>query len=158
MKTADRKSCSFGVRKYQSDEYALLVEMYDNFIPKAMFQGMPPLEKEACRKWIHMLIDAGENFLAWHGFEVVGHVVVLPDLSIGDGEILIFVTQPYRGRGVGSELARMAIERGKGLGLKTIWLTVEAYNFRATRLYTKFGFKFSEADSGESERMMVLRL
>ena len=152
------KDCSFEVRGYQSEDYAHLTEMYDRFTPKAMFQGMPPLERGACHKWINKLIESGENFLAWREGKVVGHVVVIPDLSLGDGEILIFVSQTDRGRGVGSKLAQMAIERAKGLDLKTIWLTVDAYNFRATRLYKKCGFEFGESDSGESERMMILRL
>ena len=158
MTPVDKKDCSVEVRRYQGEDYSYLTEMYDWFTPKAMFQGMPPLERGACHKWIKKLIESGENFLAWREGKVVGHVVVIPDLRLGDGEILIFVSQTDRGRGVGSELAQMAIERAKELDLKTIWLTVDAYNFRATRLYKKCGFEFCESDSGESERMMILQL
>ncbi len=42
------------------------------------------------------------------------------------------------------------------MGLKSIWLTVEALNFRAIKLYKKMGFEF--ADSGERERTMILEL
>ena len=158
MAPIDKKGCLFEVRGYRPEDFSHLMEMYESFYPKAMFQGMPPLEEEASRKWIRGLLEAGENFLAWREGRVVGHSVVLPDLRKGDGEYLIFVSQPNRGRGVGSELTRMAIETSKALGLKAIWLTVDAYNFRATRLYGKFGFEFSEASRSVSERVMILKL
>ncbi len=158
MSPIDKKGCFFEVRSYSPEDYSHLEEMYDGFFPKAKFQGMPPFEKRACRKWIKGLLEAGENFLAWQEDGVVGHAVLLPEFRKGDAEYLIFVSQSSRGGGVGSELTRMAIERAKGLDLNTIWLTVDAYNFRATRLYKRFGFQFSEAYKSESERMMVLQL
>ena len=158
MKPFDKKGHPFEVRSCHFEDYLCLEEMYDSFTPKAMFQGMPPLEKEACRKWIKGLLEAGENFLAWREGRVVGHSVLLPDMRKGDGEYLIFVSRPNRGRGVGSELTRMAIETCKALELNAIWLTVDAYNFRATKLYGKYGFEFSAAHRSESERVMILKL
>ncbi len=154
----DKRGRLFEVRRYGAGDYSHLLDMYHSFAPKAKFQGMPPLEKKARQEWLTKLIDSGENFLAWQEDKVVGHVVVLPDFSKGDAEYLIFVGQPHRGQGVGRELTRKAIERAKDLGLKKIWLTVDAYNFRATRLYKKFGFEFREEYRSASERMMLLTL
>ncbi len=154
MICTDKRGCAFEVRAYTPGDFSCLAEMYDLFTPKVKFQGMPPLEREACRKWIRGLIDAGANFLAWRDDRVVGHVVVLPDLDKGDAEYLIFVDQFNRRVGIGSELTRTAIKKAEGLGLKTVWLTVDAYNFRATKLYKKCGFSFCKAYESPSERLM----
>jgi ribosomal protein S18 acetylase RimI-like enzyme len=48
------------------------------------------------------------------------------------------------------------INRAREIGMTLVWLTVDAYNFRATRLYKRFGFRFCEEYSASSERMMKL--
>ena len=83
---------------------------------------------------------------------VIGHAVFLPDLKTRDGEYLIFIRQPFRGRGIGTQLTRMVLEEAKVMGLKLIWLSVGAYNFIAIRLYKKFGFNFCEEYATESEK------
>jgi RimJ/RimL family protein N-acetyltransferase len=150
----DKIGCDFEVKAYTPGDFSHLLAMYDLFKPKVKFQGMPPMGKEACTKWIRGLVDEGENFLAWRGDKVVGHVVVLPDFDKGDAEYLIFVDQFNRGVGVGTELTRTAIKKAEELSLKTVWLTVDAYNFRATKLYKKCGFSFCKAYESPSERMM----
>lgn len=133
-----------------------LAEMYDAFEPKGMFQGLPPIDLEGRSAWIVQLLERAENFLAWHKGKVIGHACLILDTERTDGEFLIFISAAFRNRGLGSRLTRMAIDRAIGLELKTIWLTVEAFNFRATRVYKKCGFVFR--DHGESERIMVLEV
>ncbi len=158
MTLVDKRGCSFEVRSYKPEDYLYLEAMYDSFTPKARFQGLPPSNKDVCNKWIIGLLKAGENFLAWQEVKVIGHVVILPDFNRGNAEYLIFVSQTSRGRGVGIELTRVAIQRAKDLGIKIVWLTVDAYNFRAVKLYKKVGFKFCEGYSSTSERMMALSI
>ena len=158
MSCIDKKGRPFRVIPYSPDDYSELVAMYDNFFPKAKFQGMPPSDREKCCLWIDGLLKTGENFLAWREGRVIGHVVVLPDYPKGDAEYLIFVNQSDRGCGVGSELTRAAIDAVKALGIKTIWLTVDAYNFRAMGLYKKFGLSFCDDYHSGSERTMTLKL
>jgi len=150
----DKKGSRFQVKSYRPEDYSLLEDMYENFSPKARFQGMPPREKDARVEWIKGLIAAGDNFLAWREERVIGHAVVLPDFEKGDAEYLIFVNQDNRCRGVGKALTRIAIQRAENLGLKTVWLSVGAYNFRATNLYKKCGFSFCDPCSSDTERMM----
>lgn len=157
MTRNDKKGSPFEVRAYEAEDCSFLNEMYDSFSPKAKFLGMPPLKKETRRKWIEKLLDSGGNLLAWRGAQVIGHVVIIHDTSIEDGEFLIFVHQADRNRGVGTRLARSALERAKALGLKKIWLMVGSYNFAAIRLYKKCGFEFFE-NPGGPERPMVIRL
>lgn len=156
MTFIDKKGSPFEVRAYGAEDHSRLENMYDSFSPKAKFQGMPPLKRETRRGWIEKLLDSGENLLAWRDDRVIGHVVVIPDKRVGDGEFLIFVHQADRNRGVGTQLARSVLERAKNLGLKKIWLMVGAYNFTAIRLYKKCGFEFFE-NPGGPERPMVIR-
>ena len=158
MQCIDKQGQPFEVKKYGLEDYACLEAMYASFYPKGKFQGMPPLTDDASRKWIDGLLKNGENFLAWQNSKTVGHVVVLPDFDKHDGEYLIFVSHPNRGRGIGSELTRVILQHVKTLGLTLIWLVVGTTNFQAIGLYQKFGFKFCEPDITESERQMILRL
>jgi len=151
----DKKGNPFTVRRYNPRDYAKLSSMYDAFSPKARFQGMPPYEKIPREKWLKKLILGGENLLAWQKIKVIGHVVILPDFKKHDAEYLIFIIQSNRGIGIGSALTQTAINRAENLGLNSIWLMVDAYNFRATKLYKKFGFSFSDVYRSASERMMV---
>lgn len=158
MPLIDKKGGAFEVKAYSREDYAGLERMYDRFTPKAKFQGMPPFSKEVRAPWLRQLIENGYNFLAWSGEEVIGHVVILPDFTQRDAEYLIFVSQDHRGRGVGKALTLAAIEKARALALKTVWLTVDAYNFKAIRLYRKVGFRSCEGYDATTERMMLLPL
>lgn len=154
----DKKGIPFEVRSYTPEDHSCLEEMYNNFTPKGEFQGMPPREKKTSDKWIQGLVRAGINFMAWQEGKVIGHVAVLPDFKRGSAEYMIFISQTHRGRGIGKELTRAVIQEAKRLGLKSVWLTVDSYNFRATKLYKKMGFQFRRGYSSASERMMSLKL
>jgi RimJ/RimL family protein N-acetyltransferase len=158
MRCIDKHGKCFEVVNYRLGDYAALETMYVTFYPKGKFQGMPPLQNEASRKWIHGLLKNGENFSAWQDGIIVGHVVVLPDFVKRDAEYLIFVRHPNRGRGIGTELTQAVLQHAKNLGLDTIWLVVGSTNFPAIGLYRKFGFRFCKPDLAESERKMTLKL
>lgn len=138
-----------------NDKWAL-ADMYDSFSPKAITQGLPPADDGARLAWISELLRSGMNFIAWQKGRVVGHSSLILDPERRDGEYLIFVNGTFRNRGLGTELTSMAVKKAVELGLASIWLTVEALNFRAIKLYKKMGFVF--CDSGERERTMILRL
>jgi ribosomal protein S18 acetylase RimI-like enzyme len=116
------------------------------------------LDGKIRQKWITKLLKDGKNYVALRDGKVIGHAVFLPDLKTQDGEYLIFVLQHFRGRGIGTELTRTALQEAKVMGLKLIWLSVGAYNFIAIRLYKKFGFNFCEEYATESEKKMILTL
>jgi RimJ/RimL family protein N-acetyltransferase len=150
----DKTGLFFEIRACATEDIPSLLEMYDEFSPKGKFQGMPPKEKEMRDRWVRGLLKNGENFLAWRDNKVVGHVVVLPDCNKSDAEYLIFAHQSDRGKGIGTALTKTIIKRAKALCIKIIWLTVDAYNFRATRLYKKCGFEFCDTCGSRFERMM----
>ncbi|MBU2550824.1 MAG: GNAT family N-acetyltransferase [Proteobacteria bacterium] len=152
----DKKGEAFELGLCNLDDARCLTDMYDLFEPKKASQGLPPENTKTRQEWVRGLLERGENFLARHGDEVVGHAALIPDFVSQDAEFLIFVKQHYRSRGLGSGLTRAALERARDLGLEMVWLTVEGHNFRAIGLYRKFGFVFCE-DQGW-DRMMLIRL
>lgn len=133
-----------------------LVNMYEAFSPKAITQGLPPFEADARVAWIRNLLEKGQNFQAKEGDDVIGHSSLIAHPGESRGEYVIFVNQKFRNSGLGTALTQLTVERARELGLEAIWLTVEALNFRAIKLYKKVGFQF--CDSGERERTMILRL
>lgn len=137
-------------------DFPAVVEMYDNFIPMAVTQGLPPSEPQTRHQWVKKLLNSGANLVAWHEQKIVGHAALIMEPTRSDGEYLIFVEKSFRNRGVGTELTVAAMDRATSAGLTSVWLTVEALNFRAIKLYRKIGFVF--CDTGERERTMILKL
>jgi GNAT superfamily N-acetyltransferase len=156
IKCIDKLGGEFDVTYATLADRPALVAMYDTFSPKALTQGLPPSDDAARFQWVTQLLESGENFLAWSLGTVVGHASLIVDRNKCDCEYLIFVLQSCRHRGMGTVLTRLAVERARELKLGTIWLTVEALNFRAIKLYRNMGFVF--CDAGERERTMTLGL
>jgi ribosomal protein S18 acetylase RimI-like enzyme len=149
----DKRDDPLEIRTCSEADFDHLLEMYLTFSPKGASQGLPPQNPEACRRWLQKLLSEGENFLAWREGRVIGHVSILPDYQKNDGEFLIFVDRAHRNRGVGRALTDLALQRGRELGLTSIWLTVEVYNFRAIHLYKECAFQTCGQD--DCERKMV---
>jgi RimJ/RimL family protein N-acetyltransferase len=158
MALFDKKGGSFEIRVFSNEDYQFLRQMYDHFTPKGKYQGMPPVDPNSREKWLKGLACKGLNLIAWQENRIIGHAAILPDFVRKDAEYVIFVLHSCRGAGIGYELTRACVEKALELGLEIIWLSVDAYNFRATRLYKKFGFRFCEEHSMVSERVMMLKL
>ena len=158
MQCVDKNGHRFDVVKFAGDQYPSLEAMYRSFHPKGKFQGIPPMDDETSRRWVMGLLERGENYLARQDDRTVGHVVILPDHGKKDAEYLIFVSHPYRGKGIGTRLTDTVLERANDMGLNTIWLVVGTLNFQAIGLYKKFGFRFCSHDLHECERKMTLNL
>jgi GNAT superfamily N-acetyltransferase len=154
----DKKSEPFEVRPGRESDAPGLLEMYETFQPKGKYQGLPPQKTKACLAWIQHLFKSGESHLAVRNHRMIGHAVLLPDLTLRDGEYLVFVHQQYRSLGVGTQLTDRTLEYARSLGLAVIWLTVDASNFVAIRLYRKFGFSFCDQSGFHTERKMILPL
>ncbi len=152
----DRSGEPFCVGTSGSDDFTSLLEMYRTFTPKPASQGLPPEDPETCDNWVKDLFKISENLLAWRGNNVIGHVALIPDLQGNSGEFVIFVDQNHRNLGVGTELARFALEKSRELGYDSIWLTINVSNFIAIKLYKKLGFEYCDMDS--CERLMRIML
>jgi RimJ/RimL family protein N-acetyltransferase len=150
----DKRGTTFRIGGGEENDFISLLEMYRLFSPKPASQGLPPPDPQGCTTWLRSLFETAKNFLAWKEEKVIGHAALIPDAQRRDAEFLIFVDQPFRNRGVGTALTRLAMDWAKTLSLQTVWLTVESYNLRAIGLYRRFGFTFRNLD--ECERTMVL--
>jgi GNAT superfamily N-acetyltransferase len=128
--------------------------MYVEFDPADRAQGIPPSEEERIRSWLDTLLTEGLNVLAWHGDDVVGHAVLMPDSE--GWELAIFVFQPYQGAGIGTQLIETLLGYGAAEGVDHVWLTVERWNRPAIALYESVGFEPSDAESFEMEMSLVL--
>jgi diamine N-acetyltransferase len=133
-----------------------LKEMYDGFSRTDLNQGLPPPDEKIRNQWIQTLLKSANNFCAWKHGEVIGHSSLMAEIQKRDAEFIIFVSEPFRSQGIGTELTWLAVKKAKELGLTKIWLTVESFNFRAIGLYQKVGFRLS--GEPDRERIMVLRL
>ncbi|OQX64588.1 MAG: hypothetical protein B5M55_05840 [Desulfococcus sp. 4484_242] len=156
IRLRDKRNDPLEIRGCSETALLSLLEMYKSFSPKPASQGLPPPDPEACRRWVQKLLKYAENFLAWREGRVIGHASIMPDQEKKDGEFLIFVDRGHRNRGVGRALTDVALRRARELGLTSIWLTVEIYNFRAIHLYKNC--KFQTCSRDDCERTMVYTL
>ncbi len=152
----DKKGSRLTVGECHGDDLDQLTTMYDLFSPKALTQGLPPVDDLNRRLWVENLVDRGLNFVAFDQKAIIGHAAIIPDGAYKEGEYIIFILDKFRNRGIGSKLTELSVKKAINLKLDFIWLTVESYNFRAIRVYKKVGFEF--CDEGELERTMQLDL
>jgi diamine N-acetyltransferase len=156
LERVDKLGQGFLVGEVEQGPCPLLKEMYDGFSRTDLNQGLPPPDEKIRNQWIETLLKSSNNFLACKDGKVIGHSSLMAEMKKLDAEFIIFVSEPFRSRGIGTALTLLAINKAKELGLDKIWLTVEAVNFRAIGLYQKVGFRlWGEPDR---ERIMVLKL
>jgi RimJ/RimL family protein N-acetyltransferase len=134
---------------------ASLVEMYDEFDPADRAQGLPPVGEERIREWLETILPEGENVVARHDGQVVGHGTLMPD-DEGECELAVFVAADYQGAGIGTELVRTLLGHGACQGVDRVWLTVEPWNRAAISVYDSVGFE--PQYSGGFDRRYSLRL
>jgi GNAT superfamily N-acetyltransferase len=75
-----------------------------------------------------------------------------PDACLED----VFVEEVARGRGLGEELVRAAVERARGRGCRRIELDVNDVNEPARKLYERLGFDSYVSELGGHNRFMRL--
>ena len=156
LSRTDKAGAVFQIGRCATGDLSCLMAMYHRFSPKPASQGLPPPDLDTCGKWINELIQIGENLLAWHEQEVIGHAALIPDVNRGSGEYVIFVHQDYRNRGIGTALTHAILDKARNLGFQSLWLTVAITNAIAIRLYVKLGFQYCDMD--ECERTMRITL
>jgi GNAT superfamily N-acetyltransferase len=152
----DKFGKSFEIGISRDEDFQFLMEMYRTFSPKPASQGLPPEDPEICQNWVKTLLKTGMNTLGWRSEGVIGHVALIPKVEGKMGELVVFVDQNHRNRGVGTELMRFSMEEFGQLGFEMVWLTVRVLDFIPIKLYRKLGFEFCDKDS--YERVMSIKL
>jgi len=119
-----------------------LARMYLAYEPRNSFWGLPPIQDDACRQWVEGMIADGVNLLAL-SFDagVVGHAGLFP-MDEGACEMLVVVSPRFQNQGIGTQLARCAVQVSHEIGFCRIWLSIEANNLRARHVFRKCGFEY----------------
>lgn len=154
----DKDDQPYSVRLFEPEDRIPLEQFYDSFEPKRGAQGLPPLGSERVVRWLDTVLSDGIHLLAFVGERLVGHGLLMPTGRSDVWEWAIFLARGHRGRGMGTEMNRIAIEIARRMGLRKLWLSVEPHNRPAVRSYEKVGYRFlsSAIFSPEAEMELVL--
>ena len=152
----DKFGKPFEIGISRGEHFRSLLEMYRTFSPKPAAQGLPPEDPEICQNWVKTIFEMGISTLAWRGDGVIGHVALIPNLKGKKGELLVFVDENHRNRGVGTELTRFTLRKFGQHGFEIAWVTVRVSDFIPIKLYRRLGFEFCDMDS--YERVMAIKL
>lgn len=154
----DKAGQAFIVRLVRPDDRDALAAFYERFEPKRGAQGLPPIGTDRIARWLDSVLPQGVHFVAECRGELVGHGLLVPTGREGVWEWAIFLDREHRGRGMGTEMNRIAVEIGRALGLRKLWLSVEPHNRPAVRSYEKVGFRFLPGSIFSPEAEMELEL
>jgi len=154
----DQFGAPFEVRRMAADDRPRLEAFYDDFQPKRAAQGLPPEGKERVARWLDAILRDGTHLMVEEGGEVMGHAFLIHGEHAAEAEYAIFLHQALRGRGVGTQVNRLAAEVARAEGVRRLWLSVEPHNRAAIRSYQKAGFQFRPASLFATEVEMELEL
>jgi CBS domain-containing protein/ribosomal protein S18 acetylase RimI-like enzyme len=135
-----------------------LIDMYLAYRPRDSFGGLPPLRDDVCARWVADMIERGVNLVAL-SFDrgLVGHggVFAMDDET---AELLLVVSPESQGLGIGTELARCAVQLAHEMGFERIWFATESRNIIAQHVCRKCGFEYLPGgEEGELEMALDLR-
>ena len=152
----DKFGKSYEIGISLDEDFQSVLEMYRTFSPKPASQGLPPQDPETCENWLKTLFKIGMNGLAWRNDRVIGHAATIPNVKGKLGELVTFVDQDHRNRGIGTELTRFTLDQFGQRGFEVVWLTVRVWDFIPIKLYRRVGFEFCDTDT--YERVMAIKL
>ena len=146
------------VQLLTENRHEQLVAMYLAFQPRNCFGGLPPITDQACVRWVRGMIADAASLVAMSFDEgLVGHAALFA-IGRDDCEMLNVVTPREQGVGIGTELARCAVQLADELGFETVRLNVEAGNHVARHVFEKCGFQYgSRALVGELDMSLDLQ-
>ena len=151
-----RDDREIALREYAFEDFAALVEMYKDFEPKRVAQGLPPPDTPRIANWLDRLQHKSRGILACDGRQIVGHVILCP-ISCASVEYTIFVHQDYRCQGLGEQMTRLALGFAGKMGFADVILSTELTNHPAMCLYRKLGFQVTSVSGDECEMKITVR-
>ncbi len=125
--------------------------MYDTYEPKAAIQGLPPVDRNTRKEWIHNCLKTSFNLKAEIEGVIVAHGMLFPMPDTTEVEFNLFVHNRKQNRGIGSIVAYLLFAAAKLLGYKKVWAFESRSNRRAFRIYYKAGFKEIYRENNEVE-------
>ena len=116
----DRKNELIIIKRLDESLHQALIKKYLAFQPRDSFEGLPPIEDEACVKWVWKTIHDGCNLVALTSEgDIVGHAAIF-FIDQPRCEMLTVVWPQFRNRGIGTELVRCCIIAHE-MGFEKIW-------------------------------------
>ncbi|HEX2093119.1 MAG TPA: GNAT family N-acetyltransferase [Longimicrobiaceae bacterium] len=154
----DREGIPFLVREMSPADREIVASFYESFEPKRAAQGLPPQGSYRIIRWLDNVLRGGTHLLVESDQGMVGHAFLAPTARPGVAEYAIFLDQGIRGRGVGTQVNRVAAQVARAQGMRGLWLSVELHNRAAVRSYEKAGFRFRPSTVYGPEAEMELPL
>ena len=137
------------VRRLEEHDQPALAEMYDTFEPLSEALGLPPKEHGRREVWLRTLRDS-LNLVAFLNGRLAGHLALV-EIDTDSVELMCFVHQDFRRRGVALSLASAARDHAKKAGYRRISVFISTHNPGARQGLLKFGFEPVWEDLEEAE-------
>jgi 16S rRNA (guanine966-N2)-methyltransferase len=145
------------VRPLVPQDRSRIVQMYQEFTPYGVAQGLPPRDAEAREKWIGRALQEEISIGAFlPGGEPAGHCFLASGQRPGEAELAVFVHQASRRRGIGSALVRAALALAQQKGIRRIWSMTSIENAAAMQLLRRSGFHIAAVSAGDVELHLEL--
>lgn len=154
----DRAGEPFLIHPFTPEHRRSLERFYEEFEPARAAQGLPPMGAARVARWLDTVLAGGIHLLASRDAQLIGHALLVPTGAPGVLEYAVFLRKDQRGRGLGTELNRAAVDAARAAGWRRLWLTVEPHNRAAIRSYERVGFRFRPMSIYSSEAEMDLEL
>lgn len=127
------------VRLLADDELGSQRERYEDPLPESYTDAFEQIHNDSNHELV--VAEMEDNIIG------TLHLMFLPSVSFRGGLRAqvesVRVDAEYRGKGIGTELMRWAIEKAKGRGARIIQLTTHKSREDAHRFYERLGFEGS---------------
>jgi len=139
FRRARREDLPSIVRMLAEDELGSQRERFEDPLPESYYWAFEQIENDSNHELIAAEMDGA----------VVGtlHLMFIPSISYQGGLRAqvesVRVDGKYRGRGIGNEMMKWAVERARARGAHLVQLTTHRSREDAHRFYERLGFKGS---------------
>jgi len=137
-------------RPFEESDFESLVEMYDSLDSYSRTQGIPPASRPQIESWLSTLVEKGWNLVVEDGDRIIGHTAAVPE-SAQRPELVVFLHQSVRNRGIGTELLKHLIAHADDQDHDGLTLSVSSGNNRAITVYQNIGFDVSVRSNPDIE-------
>ncbi|QIO24956.1 GNAT family N-acetyltransferase [Haloarcula sp. JP-L23] len=142
-------------RRFEPADFDAIVDMYNDLDSYSRTQGIPPATRSQIESWVSSLVERGLNLVVEDNIRIIGHAAAVP-ASASAPELVIFLHQSVRNRGIGSELLKHLIAHADDQDRDGLTLNVSCGNNRAITVYENIGF--DEIERTETDVEMELSM
>ncbi|MBF6598608.1 MAG: GNAT family N-acetyltransferase [Fermentimonas sp.] len=103
----------------------------------------PDLTNESQEKWFQSLKERTDYYICgvWRNDNPIG-VVGLKNITDTDAEVFGYIGEKkYWGKAVGVDMMQVMLDKGRSLGLSSIYAKIRIDNLSSYKLHQRFGYK-----------------